>query len=122
MSIYNSCNQEVFYKDDYSPVTTADLVSHKILSEGLSKLYNFPIVSEENPIDYNIRSKWNKFWLIDPLDGTKDFIAKNDEFTINVALIVDNIVSIGVVYIPVTGSVYYAEKNKGAFKNDKKNF
>jgi len=104
-------------KDDNSPVTKADLVSNEIIISGLSKISDYPILTEESPVDYEIRKDWNRFWLVDPLDGTKDFIAKNGEFTINIALIENHKPILGVVLIPVTNDVYYAEFGNGAFNN-----
>ena len=109
-------------KNDNSPVTKADLASNEIIISGLSKISNYPILTEESPVDYEIRKDWNKFWLVDPLDGTKDFIAKNGGFTVNIALIENHKPILGVVLIPVTNDVYYAEFGNGAFKNGIKIF
>ena len=120
MRIYNSHNSEITYKKDNSPLTQADILSNKIIIEGLEKAFDIPIVSEETNVPYNVRKNWNKFWLIDPLDGTKDFIAKNGQFTVNIALIENNIPTLGVVSIPAQNDVYWAVKDKGAFKNNSK--
>ena len=80
---------------------------------------DYPILTEESPVEYDIRKDWERYWLVDPLDGTKDFIAKNGGFTINIALIENHKPILGVVYIPVTDNVYFAELGKGSFKNDK---
>ncbi|HIP12681.1 MAG TPA: 3'(2'),5'-bisphosphate nucleotidase [Arcobacter sp.] len=117
LEIYNSQNYKIEIKDDNSPVTKADLVSNNIIIEELKKISNYPILTEESPVEYEIRKNWDKFWLVDPLDGTKDFIAKNGEFTINIALIECNKPILGVVYIPVYGDVYHAFKGAGAYKN-----
>ena len=85
----------------------------------MKEISDFPVFTEESLIDYEIRKDWNKFWLVDPLDGTKDFIAKNGQFTINIALIENGKPILGVVYIPFTSDVYYAQVNQGAFKNGK---
>jgi 3'(2'), 5'-bisphosphate nucleotidase len=121
LEIYNN-DFDIKIKDDNSPVTKADLVANKIIIDGLSKISNYPIVTAESYIDYNIRKEWDKYWLVDPLDGTKDFIAKNGEFTINIALIENNKPILGVVYLPVLDDIYYAEIGKGAFKNNNKIF
>ena len=121
MEIYNN-DLEIDYKEDESPVTLADLESNKIIVEELKKISNYPILTEENPVEYKERKKWRKFWLVDPLDGTKDFISKNGQFTVNIALIVDKQPILGVVFVPNTGDVYYALKNGGAFKNEKQIF
>jgi len=122
LKIYNSNNFGVQNKEDYSPVTKADLIANKIIVEGLKKISNYPIVTEEEPVRYEERHNWNKFWLVDPLDGTKDFIVKNDEFTVNIALIENGHPILGVVYIPVPNNVYYAELGKGAYKNQNQIF
>ena len=97
------------------------------LTNGLKKISPIPIVSEESYVEYAKRKSWNLFWLIDPLDGTKDFIDRNDEFAINIALIKNNKPILGVVYIPVTDDVYFAQEGLGAFNlgkvfNDTLNF
>ncbi len=100
-----------------SPLTEADLASNKIIVDDLKKLYpDIPILSEESKeIPYEKRKNWNRFWLIDPLDGTKEFIKKNGEFTINIALIQDNKPVLGVVYVPVKDKLYYSD-GQDAFK------
>ena len=120
LAIYESSDFNIEIKDDKSPVTKADLIANEIIINELKKISQYPIITEETPVEYSIRKNWSKYWLIDPLDGTKDFIAKNGEFTINIALIENNKPILGVVYIPVTNDVYYAQYNKGAFKNGNK--
>jgi 3'(2'), 5'-bisphosphate nucleotidase len=117
LKIYNSNNFETKEKKDNSPITKADLLSNKILLEGLPKIKDYPILSEEATVDYKIRKTWEKFWMIDPIDGTKDFIAKNDEFTINIALIENNKPILGLIYAPALNELYWGIKNLGAFKN-----
>ena len=117
MKIYNSADFNINTKDDNSPVTKADLVSNQIIIDGLKGISDYPILTEESPVDYSIRKDWIKYWLVDPLDGTKDFIAKNGGFTINIALIENNKPILGVVYIPINDDVYYAKLNNGAYKN-----
>ncbi|MDF1883730.1 3'(2'),5'-bisphosphate nucleotidase CysQ [Sulfurimonas sp. SAG-AH-194-C21] len=119
MEVYKS-DFSTIYKDDDSPVTKADLLANEIIIRGLQSISNYPIVTEESYIPYSERKNWKTFWLVDPLDGTKDFIQKNGEFTINIALIENHFSVLGVVYVPVTNDVYYATKNNGAFKNHKK--
>ena len=78
---------EVTYKDDDSPLTKADLAANKLIMSSLNQLdVNIPILSEELIVDWSKRKKWNRYWLVDPLDGTKEFIKKNGEFTVNIAL------------------------------------
>jgi len=121
LEVYKKVDPEVKYKKDDSPVTEADLISNKIIIEGLTQISDYPILSEETAmIDYEERKDWKKFWLVDPLDGTKDFLVKNNQFTVNIALIEDKKPILGVVLIPAEGLCYYAEKNKGAYKNGEK--
>ena len=108
MNIYGEDHFGVDLKDDNSPVTRADLAAHRIIVDGLEKLApDIPILSEESEeIDYDIRSKWKRYFLVDPLDGTKEFINRNGEFTVNIALINDGIPVIGVVFVPVEDILY----------------
>ena len=112
---------EVTTKGDDSPLTKADLASHHHIVDGLKSLTpDIPIISEESGVpDYSERKSWTKFWMVDPLDGTKEFIKKNGEFTVNIALMENNIPVLGVVYVPVTKVVYYGEKEVGTFKKVK---
>ena len=120
LNFYNN-EIEVTQKEDLSPLTKADLASNKIILESLTKLKsNIPILSEESLVDWSIRKNWKKYWLVDPLDGTKEFIKKNGEFTVNIALIEDNNPILGVVYVPAKSLLYLAEKNKGSFKTNTK--
>jgi len=110
MKIYNT-NFEVEYKDDKSPLTAADKAANDIIIAGLKDLsVDIPIISEENKtIDYSERKNWTYCWIVDPLDGTKEFLKRNDEFTVNIALVKDGTLKAGVVYVPVTQEFYYAE-------------
>ena len=120
LNFYNN-DIEVTHKEDLSPLTKADLASNKIILESLNKLNsNIPILSEESLVDWSIRKNWKKYWLVDPLDGTKEFIKKNGEFTVNIALIEDNHPILGVVYVPAKSLLYLAEKDKGSFKTNTK--
>ena len=115
VEIYNSNNFESTLKNDNSPITNADLISHKSIVDVLRST-GLPIVSEESDqIPYNIRRKWKLFWMIDPLDGTKEFLKKNGEFTVNIALIKNQIPILGVVYAPIFNIIYFAEKTIGSF-------
>ena len=102
MQIYNQ-DFEVEYKEDSSPLTLADKKANDIIEDGLNQLsVNIPILSEEGKnISYEDRKHWEYFWLVDPLDGTKEFVKKNDEFTVNIALIYKDTPVLGVVYAPV---------------------
>ncbi|SFP94807.1 3'(2'),5'-bisphosphate nucleotidase CysQ [Hydrogenimonas thermophila] len=116
MQIYRK-DFTVEYKDDKSPLTEADKTAHKIIVDGLSKISPFPTLSEEGKnIPYEERKKWQYYWLIDPIDGTKEFIKKNDEFTINIALIHKDTPVLGVVLAPAINELYYAKKEEGAYK------
>jgi 3'(2'), 5'-bisphosphate nucleotidase len=113
---------EIEEKKDHSPLTTADLASHTLIIEKLEKLTpNIPILSEESTsIPYTERSSWKNYWLIDPLDGTREFIKRNGEFTVNIALITDHSTSLGVVYIPVQDICYFAAREQGSYKQEQK--
>lgn len=108
----------ILEKEDRSPLTIADQLSHSHIQTELSNLFpTIPILSEEGAsIPFKERKNWPSFWLVDPLDGTKEFIKKNGEFTVNIALIQGNRPVFGIIYAPVTDTLYYAEKNKGAYK------
>ncbi len=102
-------------KADNSPLTEADRASHEVIKEILSQT-GIPVLSEEGKnTDHSERKDWETFWLIDPLDGTKEFIKKNGEFTVNIALIKKGTPVLGVVYVPVTGILYFGQKGKGSF-------
>jgi len=120
LEVYKVVDPDTKYKKDDSPVTEADIVSNEIILKGLKEFSDIPILSEETEVDYEERKSWNKFWLVDPLDGTKDFLVKNNQFTVNIALIKDDKPILGVVLIPAEGLCYTAEKDKGAFKNGEK--
>ncbi len=101
MDIYQN-DFAIYEKSDNSPLTEADLAAHNCIVEGLSQVSQLPILSEESAeISWQERSTWNTYWLVDPLDGTKEFIKKNGEFTVNIALIKDGVPIFGVVYAPV---------------------
>jgi len=121
MKIYDK-DFQIDYKDDKSPLTEADTKSNEIICEALARAYpEIPILSEENKAaEYAVRKNWEYFWLIDPIDGTKEFIKKNGEFTVNIALIHKNSPVLGVVYAPALGDMYQAKKGEGAFKNGEK--
>lgn len=113
--IYNR-DFKINFKNDSSPLTEADLESHKIITTALKELDDpFPILSEEEIVEWNVRKKWTTYWLIDPLDGTKEFINRNDEFTVNIALIHKNNPVLGVIYAPILKKLYFAYNNNGAF-------
>jgi 3'(2'), 5'-bisphosphate nucleotidase len=121
MQIYKQ-DFEVEYKQDSSPLTLADKRANDIIEDGLNQLsVNFPILSEEGKeIPYKDRKHWEYFWLVDPLDGTKEFAKKNDEFTVNIALIYKDTPVLGVVYAPALDICYWAKQDEGAFKDGKR--
>ena len=104
-------------KADNSPLTAADLASHQLIVNALQALTpELPILSEEAAdISWDIRKTWQRYWLVDPLDGTKEFIKRNGEFTVNIALIEDGEPVLGVIYAPVLNKTYFAAKSEGAF-------
>jgi len=112
----------VEYKDDKSPLTQADTKANEIICTALNKSYpEIPLLSEENKmVEYDERKEWEYYWCIDPIDGTKEFIKKNDEFTVNIALIYKNEPILGVVYAPALDEMYSAKKGEGAYKNTQK--
>ncbi|MDE1462465.1 3'(2'),5'-bisphosphate nucleotidase CysQ [Spartinivicinus poritis] len=108
MDVYQQPDFQQWQKQDQSPVTAADYASHQTIIQGLQQLADqYPILSEESAtIPFSQRQQWSRYWLVDPLDGTKEFIKHNDEFTINIALIEDHRPILGVLYVPVTGECY----------------
>jgi len=117
--IYYSQEFDTSIKEDKTPLTTADTLSNDIICSFLEK-YNLPILSEENKeIPYSIRKEWKYYWCVDPLDGTKEFLKRNGEFTINIALIHKDKPIMGIVYAPVLETLYFAQEGKGAYKDGK---
>ncbi|BAE73625.1 3'(2'),5'-bisphosphate nucleotidase CysQ [Sodalis glossinidius str. 'morsitans'] len=114
MQVYNGDKPlELDQKQDDSPVTTADLAAHRVIAAGLHALApDTPLLSEEDPPDWSLRQHWRRFWLVDPLDGTKEFLRRNGEFTVNITLIEEGKPVIGVVYAPVTDRLYAAANGK----------
>jgi 3'(2'), 5'-bisphosphate nucleotidase len=108
-------------KEDRSPVTAADLAAHKVIVADLKRITpDLPVLSEESAdIPYAERSRWDSYWLVDPLDGTKEFVNKNGDFTVNIALIQGGVPVVGIVHVPVTGMSYYGCVGVGAFRRDK---
>ncbi|MCG6976093.1 MAG: 3'(2'),5'-bisphosphate nucleotidase CysQ [Acidiferrobacterales bacterium] len=117
LKVYNS-DFAVEDKADGSPLTAADRAAHQTIVSELAKLTPaMPILSEEaSDIDYAVRSQWQRYWLVDPLDGTKEFVKRNGEFTVNIALIENGEPVLGVVYVPVSGVIYFGCRGSGAFK------
>lgn len=111
---------EVEEKDDKSPLTEADLAAHRLIVSELEKLEpKLPVLSEESAkIPFEERRNWLRYWLVDPLDGTREFIKRNGEFTVNIALIEAGKPICGVVHVPVTDTSYFGCKNEGAYKRE----
>ena len=107
-------------KADDSPLTAADMASHRIIVAGLQELTpDIPVLSEESKhIDWQTRRAWDRYWLVDPLDGTREFVKRNGEFTVNIALIENHAPVLGVVLLPVTGGLYFGVAGDGAFLED----
>lgn len=107
---------DVMKKSDATPLTKADLAAHDIINTELEKLEKWPVLSEEGELPpFEYRQQWERYWLIDPLDGTRGFISGVDEFTVNIALIEQHQPVIGVLYAPMYDKLYYASKGEGAF-------
>lgn len=121
LEIYNT-DFSVEIKEDKSPVTKADKKANEIIKSTLQH-FNIPILSEEEEQeDYSVRKHWKQLWIIDPLDGTKEFVKRNGEFTVNIALIEDNAPILGVIYSPVFKDIYFSAKGIGAFKVNRHDF
>jgi 3'(2'), 5'-bisphosphate nucleotidase len=112
----------VSFKEDRSPLTEADRRSHGIIERRLRESApDIPLISEEGKeIPYEERRRWNSFYLVDPLDGTKEFINRNGEFTVNIALMRESRPALGVIVLPVTGTTYFALEGEGAYKQDRR--
>ncbi len=116
LGVYGSAVQAEL-KADSSPVTAADRLSHKVLVDYLALTSSFPVLSEEGKdVPYEVRRHWETFWLLDPLDGTKEFISRNGEFTVNAALIRRGLPVMGAIYAPVKDLLYTAIKGGGAYR------
>jgi 3'(2'), 5'-bisphosphate nucleotidase len=111
---------EVIEKDDASPLTQADLASHRIIRDALARLTpDIPLLSEESAdIPFETRRAWSEYWLVDPLDGTKEFVNRNGEFTVNIALIRGDAPALGVVHVPVSGVTYSGVVGRGATRSE----
>lgn len=122
LEVYHG-DYDIQKKSDHTPVTTADMLAHDYICEKLQQLTpDIPVLSEESTrIPYATRKTWSRYWLVDPLDGTREFIKHNDEFTVNIALIENTHSIMGVIYVPVTAHTYYAYKHSGAYKIDETN-
>ncbi len=116
MEVYDNQDVVVDYKEDESPLTQADTAANELIVAYLKEHFSFPIVSEEGQeIPYEIRKNYQTFWLVDPLDGTKEFINRNGEFTVNIALIEEGVPVFGGIYVPVQDTYYFGALDSGAF-------
>lgn len=107
LGVYNRADFEVRMKSDDSPLTAADIAAHEVIVAGLTRISDLPVLSEESDaIAWSERRTWSRYWLVDPLDGTKEFVSRNGEFTVNIALIDAGVPVLGVVYVPVTDVLY----------------
>lgn len=120
LQVYSSSDFDIELKDDNSPLTKADKASHDYIINELEELYpDIPVLSEEGKeIQYETRKNWAMFWCVDPLDGTKEFIKRNGEFTVNIALIFNSEPVAGVIHVPVTNVTYYSKSGEGSYKTD----
>jgi 3'(2'), 5'-bisphosphate nucleotidase len=105
-------------KEDLSPLTLADMQSHRIILDGLNSRYpHIPVVSEEGrPVPYDVRRNWTRFWLVDPLDGTREFVKRNGEFTVNIALVEGTLPVLGLIYIPVAERLFFGDCREGCWE------
>ncbi|GAB6909970.1 3'(2'),5'-bisphosphate nucleotidase CysQ [Desulfosarcina cetonica] len=118
IDVYASSQMDIEKKNDGSPLTRADRRSNEIIQAAMNEL-EIPILSEEGlSIPFEERRQWQRMWIVDPLDGTKEFIKRNGEFTVNIALAERGVPTMGVIYVPVTGTLYFADTRLGAFKID----
>jgi 3'(2'), 5'-bisphosphate nucleotidase len=114
LEVYQGRNFKIRIKRDLSPITLADRLAHDVISQILEET-GIPVLSEEGAkIRYEERSKWHRFWMVDPLDGTKEFINRNDEFTVNIALIEGGVPVMGVIFAPVPDTIYFGQQNQGS--------
>jgi len=120
LEVYGRADFSVTRKSDDSPLTEADQVAHGIISQALEKLdVSLPILSEESlPADHATRREWKRYWLVDPLDGTKEFVKRNGEFTVNIALVDEHRAVLGAVYAPVLDRMYFGAVTVGAWRSD----
>lgn len=118
MEVYDAGGMEVEYKEDDSPLTEADRRANTVITDALAKLKpELPVLSEESRRPgYDERRQWQCYWLVDPLDGTREFVKRNGEFTVNIALVGDGVAGLGVVHVPVSGVSYFGALELGAFR------
>jgi 3'(2'), 5'-bisphosphate nucleotidase len=116
LDVYDSADMQVEEKADHSPLTLADRRAHEIIKTAID-VFGIPVLSEEGrSVAFAQRRQWHRMWIVDPLDGTKEFIKRNGEFTVNIALAEAGIPTLGVIFVPVADSLYFADLKQGAFK------
>jgi 3'(2'), 5'-bisphosphate nucleotidase len=116
LDIYHSDDFKVELKGDDSPLTKADIASHNVIMSHL-KATHIPVLSEEGKaIPFEDRKDWSQLWIVDPIDGTKEFIKRNGEFTVNIALIENQKTVLGVIYVPISGELYFSTNDVGSYK------
>lgn len=116
LNIYRTDDFGIDYKADESPLTKADLASHRIIASHLENT-GIPVLSEEGShTPYEERNAWEELWIVDPIDGTKEFIRRNGDFTVNIALVRKGLPVLGVIYVPVHEELYFATEDTGSFK------
>ena len=120
LQVYELADHAIQSKEDNSPLTAADMAAHHIIVAGLQELTpDLPILSEESvAVPWAIRQQWSRYWLVDPLDGTREFIKRNGEFTVNIALIDDGVPILGLVFVPVPDLLYTGLQGHGAWKHE----
>lgn len=120
MTMYDRRDYKTSEKHDDSPVTTADIIASELIEDRLKQHFpHIPVLSEESDHEnYNERRKWSSYFLIDPIDGTQEFIARSGDFAVNIAYVSNNEPEMGVIFWPVGEAIYYAEKGRGAYKED----
>lgn len=122
LEVYESDDLSIEIKEDDSPVTKADKLSSKVIVSRLAQT-SIPVLSEEEKeAPYEVRKNWKRLWIVDPLDGTKEFIKHNGEFAVNIALIEDKKPLLGVIYIPVSNEIFWGAKNYGAYSSSKEKY
>src|SRR3546814_10650115 len=120
LRVYDTCF-DVDHKADDSPLTAADLAAHRCIVDRLEALTpDIPVLSEESAdtIPTSVRRTWTRLWVVDPLDGTREFVKRNGEFTVNIALVEDGEVLFGVIQAPVTGALWHGARGQGAFRRE----
>jgi len=116
MEVFHFNDLEIKIKEDNSPVTKADLISSEIISKHLKET-ELPIIGEEKELEkYELRKDWKQVWIVDPLDGTKEFVKKTNEFTVNIGLVKNGVPVFGVIYVPVTQELFFGGDEMGSFK------